>query len=105
MPADVLERVTKSLEKLEEHMLDIKSLQLKAASETRHASSISELDLALVSAGCLELCASSMGGFSVCFAPDCTRLSNVSHHSPKQGNMHLCTCWGHAGVQGLGRRP
>jgi hypothetical protein len=39
----VLERVTKSLEKLEEHMLDIKSLQLKAASETRHASSISEL--------------------------------------------------------------
>lgn len=29
-------------------MLDIKSLQLKAASETRHASSISELDLALV---------------------------------------------------------
>jgi hypothetical protein len=46
--ADVLERVTKSLEKLQEHMLDIKSLQLKAASETRHASSISELDLALV---------------------------------------------------------
>lgn len=59
MAADVFDRLAESLkkglrevvggqEKLEQQLLEVKSLQLRAASETRHASSISEQDLAYV---------------------------------------------------------
>jgi hypothetical protein len=62
MAADVFDRLAESLkkglrevvggqEKLEQQLLEVKSLQLRAASETRHASSISEQDLAYVRAG------------------------------------------------------